>query len=231
MSHLLTDPHDHYTACQHPWFAVSLRKQGFDLSLLLCWKMWVWARWDFPCSRNFTALVGGVVILVLGDSVHCLCVMRCFAPQGMDLRCDLYNSFSLWGKSRLSPALPVGFFPSLHHHFPHPLQPSPHHLRQEKLSERFNTLPTLSKFPHPWGHLENAQVGTAGGGTAGNSWQMHSNIPSSSLFTPEFSPAALPHHSFYFIASSFSFSSRKLEIFSILLYFNCSSPQILSQPL
>lgn len=230
MSHLLTDPHDHHTACQHPWFAIPFRKQRCNRDQSYrsssVGKMWVWACWDFPCGTNPTALVGGGCYFGFRGFYVLYFCNEAFCTPGDDLRRDQCNSSSRWDKPHSPPALPGVLFPSLHHLFPPPLQPSHHHLREEKLSVLFNLLPTVPKSHNLWGRLENAQLGTAGGGTAGNSWEQHSNIPSSSLFTPQSSPAALSNHCFYFIAGSFSFSSRKLEFFFHSFYiFIFLSPQ------
>lgn len=125
----------------------------------------------FPVAEIPQPWWEGVVILVSGGSMCCLSAMRHFAPQGMDLRRDQCNSSSRWDKPHSPPALPGVLFPSLHHLFPPPLQPSHHHLRQEKLSVLFNLLPTVPESHNLWGRLENAQLGTAGGVTAGNSTQ------------------------------------------------------------
>lgn len=108
----------------------------------------------------------------------------------------------------IPPALPVVFSPSLHHPFPLPFSPF------TIISDRRNCQSYLISFP-----LCPSSVGMLGERTAGHSWrrhswEQHSNIPSSSLFTLQFSSAALSHHCFYFIAGSFSFSSRKLDFFS-----------------
>lgn len=131
-------------------------------------------------------------MLVLGDSVHCLSAMRCFAPQEMDLGHDQYNSFFLCDKPHFSPAPPGVFFPSLHH--PFPLPGSPHTITSDKR----NCQSYLISFPlcpssvicgdawrtHSWAQLEEAQLGTAL--KHSQLLSFHPSILSSSSFTSLF---------------------------------------------
>lgn len=94
---------------------------------------------------------------------------------------------------------------------------------EEEQWELFTLLPSVLKgeIPHYLrGWLEEEQLGTAGGGTAGHSWwAAFWDIPGSSPVTPHFSPAVLPLLYFYFIA-------ERMKLLKFFYFFELSFPNL-----
>lgn len=124
--------------------------------------------------------------------------------------------------------LPFNFLPSLHDPFPHPIPRHPHSIITDRggaVRNVYSSLCAQGRMPHYLqGWLEEEELGTAGGGTAGHSWwAAFWDIPSSSPVTPHFSPDVLPLLCFYFIEERM----KLLKSF----YFFLSSPSQTSLPL
>lgn len=86
MSHLLKVRHDHYTMCQHLWFAVSFRKERWKMHFFLIPGLMEnvslgllgFSPWQKSCNPG----LGGCNFATVFFFVDCLSAVRSFALQG-----------------------------------------------------------------------------------------------------------------------------------------------------